>query len=113
MKSISTMNEAPVTILIFNQFGTNPLQETPIDQKFQELVDIQSIGAAVENMALKATDLGIGSLWICDVFIAYEEICSWCGQDCQLVAALTLGYPLENNTIRYRKSINESVEWRN
>jgi len=113
MKSINTMNEAPVSILIFNTFGTNPLNQISIDERFQELVDIQSIGAAIENMALKATDLGIGTLWICDIFIAYEEICKWCGQNNQLVAALTMGYPLEKNNPRYRKSIDESVEWRN
>jgi nitroreductase len=113
MKSINTMNEAPVSIFIFNTFGTNPLNQISIDERFQELVDIQSIGAAIENMALKATDLGIGTLWICDVFIAYEEICKWCGQNNQLVAALTMGYPLEKNNPRYRKSIDESVEWRN
>jgi nitroreductase len=112
MKSIKIINEAPTSILIFNMFGINPLKEILIDQRFQELVDIQSVGAAIENMALKATDLGIGTLWICDVFIAYEEICKWCGQDNQLVAALTMGYSLENNNLRYRKNISESVEWR-
>ena len=113
MKSINTMNEAPVTILIFNVFGADPLNEIPSDQRFQELVDIQSIGAAIENMALKATDLGIGTLWICDVFIAYKEICKWSGQDNQLVAALAMGYSLENSNVKYRKNINEAVEWRN
>ena len=112
MKSINIMKEAPTSILIFNVFGTNPLKEIPVDQRFQELVDIQSVGAAIENMALKATDLGIGTLWICDVFIAFEEICAWCGQDNQLVAALTMGYSLENNNNRYRKNISEVVEWR-
>jgi len=32
------------------------------------VVNIQSIGAAIQNMVLAAQDLGIGSLWICDVF---------------------------------------------
>lgn len=113
MNSINTMNDAPVSILVFNVFGVIPGKELSVDERFQELVDIQSVGAAIENMALRATDLGIGTLWICDVFIAYEEICAWCGQDNQLVAALTLGYASEPNTVRYRKSIDEVVEWRN
>jgi len=33
-------------------------------------VDVQSIGAAIQNMLLAALELGVGSLWICDVFYA-------------------------------------------
>jgi nitroreductase len=113
MNSINIMNKAPVSILIFNPFGENPSKELSIDQRFQEIVDIQSVGAAIQNMALTATELGIGTLWICDVFIAYEKICEWCGQDKQLVAALTLGYSADKSNIRYRKNLNEVVEWRN
>lgn len=113
MNSVNVMNDAPVSILVFNAFGVKPWKELSVDERFQELVDIQSVGAAIENMALRATDLGIGTLWICDVFIAYEEICAWCGQDNQLVAALTMGYASEPNTVRYRKNIDEVVEWRN
>ena len=91
MNSINIMNEAPVSILIFNEYGDNPSNELSIDQRFQELVDIQSIGAAIQNMALTATELGIGTLWICYVFIAYEDICTWSGQSNQLIAALTMG----------------------
>lgn len=112
MNSINIMNDAPVSILIFNPYGERPWKALSIEQRFQELVDVQSVGAAIENMALMATDLGIGSLWICDVFIAYEEICAWCAQDNQLVAALTLGYPLENPNVKYRKNMSEVVEWR-
>lgn len=112
MNSVNIMNVAPLSILVFNVFGVCPWKEISVDQRFQELVDIQSVGAAIENMALRATDLGIGTLWICDVFIAYGEVCKWCGQDSQLVGALTLGYPMENSNIRYRKNIDEVVEWR-
>jgi nitroreductase len=112
MNSINIMNEAPVSILIFNEYGKNPSKELSIDQRFQELVDIQSIGAAIQNMALTATELGIGTLWICDVFIAYEDICTWSGQNNQLVAALTMGYSPDKSNIRYRKNLDEVVEWR-
>ena len=36
---------------------------TPAD-KIHELSDVQAIGAAAQNMALQATSMGIGSLWI-------------------------------------------------
>jgi nitroreductase len=113
MKSINTMNEAPVSILIFNEYGVKPCEGLSFNQRLKELVDIQSIGAAIENMALMATGLGIGTLWVCDVFIAYDEICKWSRQNNQLVAALVIGYSRENTNIRYRKNMDEVVEWRN
>lgn len=112
MNSVNIMNDAPVSVLVFNTYGDRPWKEQSIEQRFQELVDVQSVGAAIENMALAATALGIGSLWICDVFIAYDELCAWGGQDNQLVAALTLGYSADDSTFRYRKNMDEVVEWR-
>ncbi len=112
MNSVNIMNDAPVSVLVFNKYGDRPWKEQSIEQRFQELVDVQSVGAAIENMALAATALGIGSLWICDVFIAYDELCAWGGQDNQLVAALTLGYSADDSTFRYRKNIDEFVKWR-
>jgi hypothetical protein len=50
---------------------------------------------------------------VCDVFIAYDEICKWSRQNNQLVAALVIGYSRENTNIRYRKNMDEVVEWRN
>lgn len=36
--------------------------------------DVQSIGAAAENMALMAAEMGIGSLWNGNIFFAYDEL---------------------------------------
>ena len=50
-------------------------------QMFDDVVDIQSVGAAIQNMLLAAQDLGLGSLWICDVFYAYEQLSSLAGRE--------------------------------
>jgi hypothetical protein len=42
-------------------------------------------------MLLAALDLGLGSLWICGVFYAYEDLTHWLGQKGQLIAAVSLG----------------------
>ena len=68
------MDQAPVTIFIFNPEGTHPWEPHSVEQIFRDVVDIQSIGASIQNMLLAALDLGIGSLWICDIFYAYEEL---------------------------------------
>jgi nitroreductase len=105
------MKQAPVRVFIFNPNGTYPWQKKTIGQQFQELVDIQSVGAAIENMLLTATGLGVGSLWICDVFIAYEELCQWMGKAYQMVAAVSFGYSDEAPNARGRKGFDEVVEW--
>jgi nitroreductase len=110
--SARIMEQAPVTIFVFNPYGTFPWQEKSIEQQIFETVDVQSVGAAIQNMILAATDLGIGSLWICDVFFAYEGLCNWLNKDCQMVAALSLGYSDESPPARPRKNLDEITEWK-
>ena len=103
----NVMEQAPVTVFIFNPDGVHPWLLRPIEQMFREVVDIQSIGAAIQNMLLAAQDLGLGSLWICDVFYAYEPLGNWLGDTGQMIAAVSFGYPDEQPAARPRKPINE------
>ena len=105
----NVMEQAPVTVFIFNPDGSRPWLAHSIDQMFTDLVDIQSIGAAIQNMLLAALELGIGSLWICDVFYAYEELCNWLSEKGEMIAAVSFGYPDENPAARPRKPFNEVV----
>jgi len=105
----NVMEQASVTVFIFNPDGVRPWLAHSIDQMFTDVVDIQSIGAAIQNMLLVALELGIGSLWICDVFYAYEELCNWLGEKGEMIAAVSFGYPDESPAARPRKSFNEVV----
>lgn len=109
--SANIMEQTPVVIFIFNPGGTHPWQKKTVEQQFKEIVDVQSVGAAIQNMILAAENLGIGTLWICDIFSAYKDLCKWLKKDCQMVAALALGYKDENPPARPRKSIDEITEW--
>jgi nitroreductase len=60
-------------------------------------------------MLLAARDLGIGSLWICDVFYAYEKLRDWLGEEGEMIAAVCLGYPDEEPDARPRKPLAEVV----
>jgi nitroreductase len=104
--SANVMVQAPVTVFVFNPDGLHPWQSRPVEQRFMDIVDIQSIGAAIQNMLLAAQDLGIGSLWICDVFYAYQELCTWLGEEGQMVAAVSFGYAAENPESRPRKAVD-------
>lgn len=103
------MAQTPLTIFIINPDGVDPWEEHAVDQMFQELVDMQSIGAAIQNMALAAQDLGLGSLWICDVLYAITELKEWMGEKGELIAAMSFGYPDEAPAARHRKPLEEIV----
>ncbi len=105
--TIRWMAQAPVTIFVFNPTGKSPFEAKDIADPFTEVVDIQSIGAAIQNMLLAATELGLGSLWICDVFAAYHEFCEWLGAEGQMIAAVAIGFPSQSPKPRPRKPVEE------
>ena len=105
------MEEAAATIFVFNPYGLAPWLAHSIEQMFMDLVNTQSIGAAIENMVLAAQELGIGSVWICDVFEAYEELRVWMGEEGRMIAAVSLGYADERPGARPRKSVDEVTKW--
>jgi F420 biosynthesis protein FbiB-like protein len=105
------MDQAPVTVFVFNPDGLHPWQPHTTDQNFDDLVNVQSVGAAIQNMLLAAQDFGLGSLWICDVFYAEDELLPWLGEDCQMVAAVAFGYPDESPEARSRKPLEEVARW--
>lgn len=107
----AVMAQAPVTLFVLHPDGTPPWEPHTVDQMFSDVVDLQSSGAAIQNMLLAALDLGIGSLWICDALYAYQEFLSWLGEKGELVAAVSFGYPGESPEARPRKSIEETVRF--
>lgn len=109
--TVQIMEHAPVNILIFNNGMENTLEPLSIRDMIGNSVAVQSIGAAIQNLLLAATDMGLGTLWICDVFYGYEELCGWAGETHQLVAAVTVGYPDEEPNARPRKTVDEVTRW--
>ena len=89
--TVQVMEHAPVTILIFNNEFENNDRPYFMDDLIGNSVEVQSIGAAIQTMLLAATDMGLGTLWICDVFYAYLGLCAWLGETHQLIAAVSVG----------------------
>ena len=109
--TLKCMKEAYNIVFIVNPNGRDIEEEwTPAD-KIHELSDVQAIGAAAQNMALQATSMGIGSLWIGNIFFAYEELTEWLGKG-QMVLAMAFGYPNHNPCALARKSEDEVIEVR-
>lgn len=107
------MEQAPVTVFVFNEDVKRAEQEKlqEIGRYIWHVVNVQSIGAAIQNMLLAACELGVGSLWIGDVFVATDALSDFCGQDCEMVAAISFGYADEQPAARPRKAVSEVTTW--
>ena len=110
--TLRIMREAPVIILVLNIRHGNPYLPVFAGKRVSEILDTLSIGAAVENMLLAATRLGIGSLWIGNTVYAHKEITDYLGTKHQLAGAIALGYANETPEGRPKKSLDEIVTYR-
>ena len=113
--SVNVMREAPVVVLVSNRLGVaiDFTANLSVDERVGEICNVQSVAAAVENMLVAAQELGIGSLWVCDIFFAYPEISEWLEKKNpghgMLVAALCFGYADEEPKARARKSLHDAA----
>ena len=106
--SARIIREAPVVIMVYNprkREGAGPLQQV------LWTVDTQSVGAAIQNLLLKAVELGLGSVWICNVLVAREQISTWLGREDEMIAAVALGWPAEEPAARPRKPWQQVTQW--
>ncbi|WP_195986013.1 nitroreductase family protein [Clostridium sp. D33t1_170424_F3] len=110
--TLQIMRQAPVVIFVVNPLGLDLFRPLTAEERIYEICNAQSVGAAMENMTLEATELGLGSLWICDTYFAYPELCSWLHTGGELLAAMALGVPDEAPPPRPRKQLTELVDWR-
>ena len=110
--TLKIMYEAPVIIMVMNTNGKDPFEPVNTDDRITEICDTLSIGASIENMLLKATELNLGTLWIANTCFAYKELTEYLGENGQLTGAIALGYPDENPNPRPRKLIEENIEFR-
>ncbi|HEX3046318.1 MAG TPA: nitroreductase [Bacillota bacterium] len=107
--TMKSMEQAPVIILIFNT-GAQPGSFFIPFYRYLRVIDIQSIGSAIQTMLLAAQDLGIGTLWICNTLLAEKQIRASFGKKEELIAAIALGLADEEPDPRPRKKLNEVVE---
>ena len=109
--TLRIMREAPVLVLVMNTRSGDPYGMNFAGKRVSEIHDSLSIGAAVENMCLRATELGIGSLWIANTVYAHKEITAYLQTKDQLSCAVVFGYPDEKPAGRPRRKFEETVEF--
>lgn len=110
--TLQIMEEAPVLLVIMNLDGSSPYEPIDTDHRMSEICDSLSIGASVENILLRATELGLGTLWIANTCFAYPELMEAIGEPGQLVGAVAVGYPAEQPQQRPRKRMEDILEYR-
>jgi nitroreductase len=97
--SCRIMEQAPVVIMVWNAGEQGWETET------------HSVAAAIENMLLKAYALGLGTVWIGDIFYTINALKKHLGKPWKLMAAVALGWPRNTPEPRPRKSVDEVAEF--
>ena len=69
------------------------------------------MAAAIQNMLLKAYGIGLGSLWIRDIYYAAEALTKHLRKTWKLVAAVTFGWQAEAPQPKPRKLLDEVSEF--
>ena len=101
LTTAKTIKESPILIIVLKNREDNWITG-----------DLLSIGAAIEHICLRATDLGLGSLWIRDIVYTQKEIAKLVGhENMEVISAISIGYSNENPNQKPRKNLDEVLEW--
>ena len=110
--TVRIMDEAPCLIVVLNTNQKTPFAAIEKENRIVEISDSLSIGAAIENMIITATEYGVGTLWIANTCFAYDVLVDYIGTDNQLIGIVAVGYSNESPDKRPRKQIEDIVEYR-
>ncbi len=78
---------------------------------FDNSDDILSLGACVQNMLLRATELDLGSLWISDCVYVKNEVKLLVNNDNDLASMVALGFKDQEPKQRPRFDLEGLVDW--
>lgn len=102
INSIRVIKEAPILILVLREYNKDWTDG-----------DYLSIGAAIENLILRATDLGLSTLWIRDVIYTNKEIVEYVTDNSkELISAIAVGYGSEYPYERKKKNLKDIMVWK-
>lgn len=110
--TVRVMGEAPCLIVVLNTNGKTPFTAIDNEKRIVEICDSLSIGAAIENMILAATERDLGTLWIANTCFAYKDIVEYLNTEDQLIGIVAVGHSAEAPAKRPRKRMKRIVEYR-
>jgi nitroreductase len=79
---------------------------------FFRIMEIQSSAAAVQNMLLAATSLGIGSVWLGILILLKDAVLDFLGEPRgEFMAVVPLGYPLRDGNSPKKRPLAATVKY--
>lgn len=106
---------APVVIAVFStgelineaeDFGKELKRDI---EDFFKHMEIQSASAAVQNMLLQATELGLGAVWLGIVVLIANEIEKFFNTEYKLLAMVPIGYPVKLSDSPRKKPLKDVI----
>ncbi len=109
---------APLVIAVMNtgdlmQRGAHLFEiDNEAARDFFRIMEIQSSAAAVENMLLAATSLGLSSVWLGILIMIQKEVLNFLGNpDGEFMAVIPVGYALRAGAGPKKRSITDVVRY--
>jgi len=99
LNSCAIMEQAPVLIMVWNAG----------DKGWES--EVHGVAAAIQNMLLKAYSIGLGSLWIADIYYALDALVDHLGKPWKLMAAVCVGWPASPGKVPTKKTVDEVSEF--
>lgn len=79
---------------------------------FFRIMEIQSSAAAVQNMLLAATSLGIGSVWLGILILVKDDVLNFLGEpQGEFMAVVPIGYPLRDSNSPKKQPLERCVKY--
>lgn len=113
--TIKIIEEAPVAILVYkkNEFSSKFKISGRLHYRIADIMEIQSVASAIQNMLLIAHSLGLGAIWLGVPLYREKEIGNFLRvYNDKLMAILAIGYPDETPLAPSRKSMAKIVSFR-
>lgn len=113
-----SVSSAPVVIGVVNtgELIRRSIEHFGMDKNnafdFFRTMEIQSSAAAVENLLLAATSLGISSVWLGVLFLIKDEVLTLLEEpEGEFMAVVPLGYSMKTNAKPPKKSLDIKVNY--
>jgi nitroreductase len=86
--------------------------DTQTGRDFFRTMEIQSSAAAVQNLLLAATSLGIGSVWLGILILIKHDVCEFLGEPGgEFMAIVALGYPAKTTAGPRKRALEDVVRY--
>jgi len=112
-----TIASAPVVIAVVNtgeliSHGTQLFKIAAYKSyDFFRTMEIQSSAAAVENLMIAATSLGLGSVWLGVLFLIKDNVCEILGEpEGEFMAVIPIGHPAKKSSGPKKRTLEITVK---